>query len=139
MAAGRKLDFAEREKNKQFYDLHLDLIKLRREDSRFREQIPGGVDGAVLGPASFVLRFFATENDDRLLVVNFGNLQLFEPAPEPWLAPPLGFEWETLWSSESPRYGGSGSPTSSPATCRVRSRSSNGCAGAPAFRNGRHE
>jgi len=103
-----KLDFAEREKNKQFYDLHLDLIKLRREDSRFREQIPGGVDGAVLGPASFVLRFFATENDDRLLVVNFGNLQLFEPAPEPLLAPPLGFEWETLWSSESPRYGGSG-------------------------------
>ncbi|PYL63858.1 MAG: malto-oligosyltrehalose trehalohydrolase, partial [Verrucomicrobia bacterium] len=52
-----KLDFSEREKNRQVYDLHIDLLKLRREDSRFRQQIPGGVDGAVLGPTSFVLRY----------------------------------------------------------------------------------
>src|SRR5213593_4410341 len=42
-----KLDFSERETNRQLYDLHIDLLKLRREDSRFRQQIPGGVDGAV--------------------------------------------------------------------------------------------
>src|SRR6185503_10922534 len=54
-----KLDFSERKTNKQSYDLHVDLIRLRREDSRFREQIADGVDGAVLGPKSFVLRFFA--------------------------------------------------------------------------------
>jgi maltooligosyltrehalose trehalohydrolase len=103
-----KLDFSEREKNRQVYDLHIDLLKLRREDSRFRQQIPGGVDGAVLGSASFVLRFFSKENDDRLLSVNFGEGQVLHPASEPLLAPPLGYGWETLWTSESPRYGGEG-------------------------------
>jgi len=104
-----KLNFSEREKNRAIYDLHVDLLKLRREDSRFRQQISGVVDGAVLGPASFVLRYFAEENDDRLLMVNFGKNQVLKPAPEPLLAPPLGGRWETLWTSESPRYGGAGS------------------------------
>jgi maltooligosyltrehalose trehalohydrolase len=103
-----KLDFSERQTNREFYDLYADLLKLRREDSRFHEQIPGGIDGAVIGPTGFVLRYFAKENDDRLLVVNFGKRQILEPAPEPLLAPPLGFEWETLWTSESLRYGGPG-------------------------------
>jgi maltooligosyltrehalose trehalohydrolase len=83
-------------------------MKLRREDSRLREQRIGGVDGAVLGPRSFVLRYFAEGNDDRLVLVNFGEAQLLEPMPEPLLAPPVGFEWATLWSSESERYGGPG-------------------------------
>jgi maltooligosyltrehalose trehalohydrolase len=103
-----KLDFSERTENKQLYDLHIDLIKLRREDSRFREQEMDGVDGAVLGSKSFVLRYFAEGNDDRLVLVNFGDHQLLEPMPEPLLAPPLGFEWTTLWSSESEKYGGPG-------------------------------
>jgi maltooligosyltrehalose trehalohydrolase len=103
-----KLNFSERTINCELYDLYVDLIKLRREDSRFREQVPGQVDGAVLGSASFVLRFFAGENDERLLIVNFGKRQVLAPAPEPLLAPPLGFEWETMWTSESPRYGGPG-------------------------------
>jgi maltooligosyltrehalose trehalohydrolase len=103
-----KLDFSERRKNKQLYDLHVDLMRLRREDSRLREQRIGGVDGAALGPRSFVLRYFAEGNEDRLLLVNFGEAQLLEPMPEPLLAPPVGFEWATLWSSESERYGGPG-------------------------------
>jgi maltooligosyltrehalose trehalohydrolase len=103
-----KLDFSEREKNTQLYDLHCDLMKLRREDVRLREQKMGGVDGAVLGPASFVLRYFGGDGADRLLVVNLGERLPLEPAPEPLLAPPFGFRWETLWSSDSPRYGGPG-------------------------------
>jgi maltooligosyltrehalose trehalohydrolase len=107
-----KLDFAEREKNRELYNLHIDLLKLRREDSRFRQQSPGGVDGAALGPASFVVRYLSDGNrDDRLLVVNFGQRQELAPVPEPLLAPPLGLEWETLWSSEAARYGGSGITT----------------------------
>ncbi len=107
--ASCKLDFSKRKKNKEFYDLHVDLLRLRREDSRFHEQRLGGVDGAVLGPASFVLRYFSKGNsDDRLLVVNFGERRVLTPAPEPLLAPPLGLEWETLWSSESVSYGGPG-------------------------------
>jgi maltooligosyltrehalose trehalohydrolase len=105
-----KLDFSEREKNRQLYDLHIDLLKLRREDSRFRQQIPGAIDGAILGSASFVLRYFSPESDDRLLLVNFGERQVLQPASEPLLAPPSGCTWETLWTSESPRYGGAGSP-----------------------------
>jgi maltooligosyltrehalose trehalohydrolase len=102
-----KLDFSERERNADFYNLHIDLLRLRREDPRFREQVPGGVDGAVLGPASFILRYFSDGNrDDRLLVVNLGERRILSPAPEPLLAPPLGLEWEILWSSESTRYGG---------------------------------
>jgi maltooligosyltrehalose trehalohydrolase len=103
-----KLDFAERGKNKQLYDFHIDLFRLRREDSRFREQKIDGVDGAVLGPQSFALRYFAENNDDRLLLVNQGNKQLLEPMPEPLLAAPLGFEWTIIWSSDSDRYGGPG-------------------------------
>ena len=102
-----KLDFSEREKNRQLYDLHIDLMKLRREDSRFCEQSSGGIDGAVLGPASFVLRYFSEADDDRLLIMNFGEHQVFHPASEPLLAPPTGYRWETLWTSDSRRYGGS--------------------------------
>jgi maltooligosyltrehalose trehalohydrolase len=104
-----KLDFSEREKNRQLYDLHIDLLKLRREDSRFRRQIPGGVDGAILESAGFVLRYVSREGDDRLLLVNLGERQVLHPASEPLLAPPLGCTWETLWTSESFRYGGAGS------------------------------
>jgi maltooligosyltrehalose trehalohydrolase len=103
-----KLDFAERGKNRQLYDLHIDLMKLRREDSRFLQQSCGGIDGAVLGPASFVLRYFSERNDDRLLLVNFGGRQVLHPAAEPLLAPPPNCKWGMLWTSDSQRYGGSG-------------------------------
>lgn len=106
-----RLDFSERKKNREFYDLHIDLLELRQRDSRFSMQIPGGVDGAVLGHDSFVLRFFGANNDDRLLVVNFGRQHHLQPAPEPLLAPLVGFEWEPVWSSELRKYGGPGKLT----------------------------
>jgi maltooligosyltrehalose trehalohydrolase len=109
-----KLDFFDREKNYQLYQLHIDLLKLRREDSRFRQQFSGGIDGAVLGPASFVLRYFAEENNDRLVLVNFGETHVLKPAPEPLLAPPSGHKWETLWTSEASRYGGTDSAPAAP-------------------------
>ena len=66
----------------------------------------------MLGPASFVFRYFSEGNrDDRLLVVNFGENRELNPIPEPLLAPPLGLEWEVVFSSESARYGGSGTAT----------------------------
>lgn len=103
-----KLNFAERQSQKQIYDLHRDLLRLRRDDPRFREQISGAMDGAVLGDASLVLRYFSANGNERLLIVNLGHRSALEPLPEPLLAPPLGFRWETLWSSESVRYGGPG-------------------------------
>jgi maltooligosyltrehalose trehalohydrolase len=66
------------------------------------------VDGAVLGREAFALRFFGENGDDRLLIVNLGEDLHLEPAPEPLLAPLEGTHWKMKWSSESPRYGGSG-------------------------------
>ncbi|HZS09205.1 MAG TPA: malto-oligosyltrehalose trehalohydrolase [Blastocatellia bacterium] len=105
-----KLDLAERERHAGVYQMHRDLLRLRREDAVFSAQRAGGVDGAVLAGEAFVLRFFGEDGEDRLLLVNFGADLHLNPAPEPLLAPPEGTEWETLWSSEDPRYGGLGTP-----------------------------
>jgi maltooligosyltrehalose trehalohydrolase len=103
-----KLDWNEGKKNRTISNLHHDLIKLRREDSRLRLQSEGGIDGAVLRSQSFVLRYLSKENDDRLLIVNLGSREDLTPAPEPLLAPPSACEWEILWTSESQHYGGPG-------------------------------
>ncbi len=105
-----KLDLRERKSHAAAYALHADLLRLRREDARFSEQRRGGVDGAVLGAHAFVLRYFSEKNDgdDRLLLVNFGMSLELVSAPEPLLAPPLNKRWDTLWTSELPRYGGPG-------------------------------
>jgi maltooligosyltrehalose trehalohydrolase len=103
-----KLDFSERERNAHYYNLHKDLIRLRREDAVFRRQGLGGLDGAVLSDEAFVLRHFGEDGDDRLLIVNLGRDLHLDPAPEPLLAPPEERRWELIWSSEDVRYGGSG-------------------------------
>ncbi len=103
-----KIDWREREKNEAMSNLHRDLIKLRREDSRLCLQSEGGIDGAVLRSESFVLRYLSKTNNDRLLVVNLESGEDLTPAPEPLLAPPPDCEWEILWTSESHRYGGLG-------------------------------
>ncbi|HZF08909.1 MAG TPA: malto-oligosyltrehalose trehalohydrolase [Thermoanaerobaculia bacterium] len=109
-----KLDFAERQSHAAAYDLHRDLLRLRRSDPTLRDlgQPDLRVDGAVLGPEALVLRFFRAGGtpEDRLLLVNLGNDLRRVPAPEPLLAPPEGCRWNRLWSSEDPRYGGSGAP-----------------------------
>jgi maltooligosyltrehalose trehalohydrolase len=108
-----KLDFSERERNAGIYQLHQDLLRLRRNDPPFQTQRRGGVDGAVLGNEAFVLRFFGAEGklyDDRLLVINLGPDLILTPAPEPLLAPPPERQWKVLWSSESTKYGGLGTP-----------------------------
>jgi maltooligosyltrehalose trehalohydrolase len=63
----------------------------------------------VLGRRAFVLRYFGDQpKDERLLLVNFGQQAFFSPAPEPLLAPPDEHEWQTMWTSEAPEYGGMG-------------------------------
>jgi maltooligosyltrehalose trehalohydrolase len=109
-----KLDLTEREKNREVLALHKDLLRLRREDPVFRAQRRRGLDGAVIGPEALVLRFFG--ESDRLLLVNLGADLTLAPAPEPLLGPPSSSSpleisrWKLVWSSESPRYGGCGTP-----------------------------
>lgn len=104
-----KLDLGERERHREAYALHRDLLRLRRDDPVFSDPRRGGIDGAVLSEAAFALRFFSRSGqDDRLLIVNLGRDLALSPLPEPLLAPHEDRDWGLLWSSEHPRYGGSG-------------------------------
>ncbi len=103
-----KLDFSEREKNRHIYQLHIDLLQLRHTHEVLRDPIR--MDGAVLGTDAFVLRFFARDGNDHLLLVNLGLDLHLNPAPEPLLAPLEGQGWKAAWSTEHPLYGGSGTP-----------------------------
>jgi maltooligosyltrehalose trehalohydrolase len=106
-----RLDHAEATTNAEVLLLHRDLLHLRRDDPVIAAPTTM-VDGAVLGPEAFVLRFFGFSGDDRLLLVNLGTDLRLVPNPEPLLAPPARGSWAELWSSEDPRYGGSGTPES---------------------------
>ena len=105
-----KLDFSERNSNSHIYQLHKDLLRLRREDPVFSSQRGDRLFGAVLSEVAFLLRFLGEGGDDRLLIVNLGEDLPWDPAPEPLLAPPLSKRWRVLWSSENPIYGGLGTP-----------------------------
>jgi maltooligosyltrehalose trehalohydrolase len=104
-----KLDRREAAEFPEVGLLHRDLLRLRKEDARFREQKPRAIDGATLTAGAFILRYFGPAGDDRLLLVNFGKRTKLHPLPEPLLAPPFAARWEILWNSESICYGGQGS------------------------------
>jgi maltooligosyltrehalose trehalohydrolase len=105
-----KLDFTEREKHAAEFALHRDLLALRKAEPVFARQ-ERNFDGAVLGPETFVVRFFSEGfRDDRLLVVNFGTEQRLSSVPYPLLAPPENAVWTVQWSTEDPKYGGDGAP-----------------------------
>jgi maltooligosyltrehalose trehalohydrolase len=101
-----KLDWSERETNQTALALHRDLLALRRDDAIFAAQGRDAIEGAVFSTEALVLRW----GDDRLLIVNLGRDLSLSPVNEPLLAPPRGRRWEMIWSSESPAYGGSGTP-----------------------------
>jgi maltooligosyltrehalose trehalohydrolase len=112
-----KLDFAERERHADAYRLHEDLLRLRRADPTFSKPRAQPVDGAVLSAHAFMLRFFGGDDGDRVLIVNLGS-DLNRPSiAEPLLAPPVDREWSVIWSSEDPRYGGTGMPDLWPKGC----------------------
>jgi maltooligosyltrehalose trehalohydrolase len=102
------LDFSERDLNSDLYQLHRDLIRLRRTDPVFSSPRPNGVDGAVIGPEAFIVRLFGERGEDRLLLVNLGRDIRRSGVAEPLMAPPSGREWKAIFSSDSPCYGGHG-------------------------------
>jgi len=106
-----KLDWSEtaRGRGAPLWQLHRDLLALRRDDPVFAQQDVERLHGVALGPRSLLLRIFGA-TDDRLLLVNYGPDQPLVPAPEPLLAPPAGRRWRLMWSSDDARYGGRGTP-----------------------------
>jgi maltooligosyltrehalose trehalohydrolase len=112
-AAACRLDWSEpgQPAHQAVLALHRDLLALRHSDPVIAAQGERGVliDGAVLGPECLVLRYTAG-GDDRLLLVNLGADLRLRAQPQPLLAEPEGRSWTMLWSSESQRYGGDGTP-----------------------------
>ena len=103
-----KLDFSERDRHRQAYDLHCDLLALRRDDPVLSRAGAYRPEGAVLGAGAWLLRYIDPERGDRLLVGNLDCDLDFTPAREPLLAPPPDARWRLAWSSDAPRYGGEG-------------------------------
>jgi maltooligosyltrehalose trehalohydrolase len=102
-----KLDFSEREKHAPLYNLHIDLLALRRTDEAFAAQQADSMHGAALGPRAFLVRFFHPAGD-RLITVNLGDDLKLAPAPEPLLAARNGRSWCRVLTSEDVKYGGKG-------------------------------
>jgi maltooligosyltrehalose trehalohydrolase len=105
-----KLDLGERETHAAAYALHCDLLALRRSDPLLASAGTLRPEGAVLGTGALLLRYIDRDHGDRLLIVNLDRDLDFTPVHEPLLGPPDGARWRLSWSSESPRYGGQGTP-----------------------------
>jgi maltooligosyltrehalose trehalohydrolase len=108
--ARSKLDWAEHRAHTEALALHHDLLQIRRTDPVIAAAASRRVDGAVLRPEVFAIRYDGDDNDDRLLIVNLGADLELTPLAEPLLAPPEGCTWEEQWSSEAAAYGGGGRP-----------------------------
>lgn len=95
----------------QVFELHRDLIQLRKRDPVLAGSAREGLDAQTLNQRAFLVRYFgAVPGDDRLLIFNFDHDVEVRPAPFPLLAPPPDRGWKVLWTSEHPSYGGQGLP-----------------------------
>ena len=103
-----KLDWSETEAHAPALALHRDLIRLRREDPVLSSPDAYRFDGATVTESAFLLRWFADDDTDRLLIVNMDRQVEFDSIPEPIVAPPRDKDWTLLWCSEDARYGGHG-------------------------------
>jgi maltooligosyltrehalose trehalohydrolase len=126
-----RLDWSERERHAAHLALHKDLIALARHDPVLASE-HRRIEGAVLGPAAFVLRFFAEDGNDRLLVVNLGVDLPLPIVPEPLLAAPdVEHGWRRIWHSDDPRYGGRGAPPLQAVDEPIRANDKDGDGGGP--------
>lgn len=105
-----KLNWNERAQNEALLELHRDLIRIRREDAVIARQDRFAIQGSVIGPEAFALRWFGGDGDDRLALFNLGRDVDCHPIADPMLAAPFGRKWEMVWSSEDAKYGGMGTP-----------------------------
>src|SRR5438552_2852337 len=58
-----KLDLSERQKHAEIYQMHRDLLRLRRADPVFANPRRHGLECAVLAQEAFVLRFFGSDQN----------------------------------------------------------------------------
>jgi maltooligosyltrehalose trehalohydrolase len=102
-----RLSWEPDERGRQLWQLHHDLLALRRSDAMFSAQ--RRPEGACLAERTLVLRW-SEGPATRLLLANLGPALNLARCAEPLLAPPASMAWHRLWSSEHPDYGGRGTP-----------------------------
>lgn len=105
-----KLNWSELEANAHIATLHKDLLTLRRRfQAGARDKVWSRIDGSVLGPSAFSLRFFADDpEDEKLLLINLGEDLSIASRADPLISPPVDRQWSMVWSSEDMAYGGGG-------------------------------
>lgn len=105
------LDHREQERHGEWLLMHRDLLRLRRETRQLRRQARGDMDGTAIGPDVVALRYLDPDPAaHRLLVVNLGIQYQRDSVADPLVAPPPEMKWAVQWSSEDPKYGGTGTP-----------------------------
>jgi maltooligosyltrehalose trehalohydrolase len=68
-----KLNFWERKAHSSIYDMHRELLRLRRFDPVIGDHSSQFFDGAVLGEKCLLLRWCEARSNDRLLLVNLAD------------------------------------------------------------------
>ncbi|OHB58718.1 MAG: hypothetical protein A2Y12_20170 [Planctomycetes bacterium GWF2_42_9] len=104
-----KLNLEERYSNYKIYRLFQDLINLKKTDEIFLLQGQCDIDDAVLNDNAFIVRFLKKDKG-RLMIVNFGKAIFCSPASQPLFAAYKNYQWEIMFSTDKPEYGGDGFP-----------------------------
>ncbi len=110
-AQAATLSWSDADRDPALAALYKDLMALRKRESIFVAD-DLRVDGAVLAERCFLLRYWrdgADSQQARLLVINLGDDLNLPEIAEPLLGTEGG-GWESLFSSEDQKYGGTGSP-----------------------------
>ena len=92
-----KLESAERRREGPLYELHRDLIALRKSDPIFSRSTPSQVDGAVVGGTAFVVRFLAGGNSIVFSLSTLAPIWSRTPLRSPW--------WRRRRGCPGPNYG----------------------------------
>ena len=79
-----------------------------KHDAIFSREDKATIEGAVLGPEAFVLRWFDDADDDRLAIFNLARKLNRIRWPNHLEPPSPDRKWNLSRSSEDARYGGNG-------------------------------
>ncbi|HEY3699843.1 MAG TPA: DUF3459 domain-containing protein, partial [Spongiibacteraceae bacterium] len=105
--ASAKLNFTAADRSAPLFLLHRDLLRLRRELANIAAQSRRDIEVSILNSRALVLRWPGPAAA-LLLIVNLGVEQHEIDASAPLFACAPNSNWTLLWSSEQPKYGGSG-------------------------------
>ncbi|MHB1134864.1 MAG: malto-oligosyltrehalose trehalohydrolase [Chloroflexota bacterium] len=99
-----KLQLSERQSHAGAYRLYADLLALRRQDAVFGQQDRHNLTAAALSATVLALRFWQGD-EQRLLLVNFGEAAEARFWEADVLAALPEEQRHLLWTSADPRYG----------------------------------